>query len=130
MTSTRVGFGNMKSGSQTSTATCGRNWQRPARSSTMASIESTRWVRGDPMRRSQSRYFIVAAALVLAATGVARNRLAAALGAADVLRARFGIGGPVSAEPFCPGGRNPSPNVVLCDNFEDNGFERRWDIGG
>jgi len=82
------------------------------------------------MKRAQSRYFIVAAALLLAATGVARNRLAAALGATDVLWNRFGIGGPISAEPFCPGGRNPNPNVVLCDNFEDKGFEHRWDIGG
>jgi hypothetical protein len=33
-------------------------------------------------------------------------------------------------EPFCPGGGKPDPNVLLCDDFEDNRFQSRWDIGG
>lgn len=35
-----------------------------------------------------------------------------------------------TAESMCPGGSSPDPNVVLCENFEDGGVERRWDIGG
>ena len=27
-------------------------------------------------------------------------------------------------------GRSPDPKVVLCENFEDEEFEHRWDIGG
>lgn len=33
-------------------------------------------------------------------------------------------------ESFCPGGTHPSPDVVLCEGFEDAGVRRRWDIGG
>jgi hypothetical protein len=48
-----------------------------------------------------------------------------------LLSAGCGVRGATStAERFCPAGSNPDPNVVLCENFEDGGFERRWDIGG
>lgn len=34
-----------------------------------------------------------------------------------------------ASEPFCPGGRSPSPDVVLCEDFEDDAAETRWEIG-
>jgi len=34
-----------------------------------------------------------------------------------------------AVEEFCPGGAKPSPNVILCDDFEDHRFESQWDIG-
>jgi hypothetical protein len=39
-------------------------------------------------------------------------------------------GAPASAEPSCPAGARPDPNVILCDDFEDGDFQQRWDIGG
>src|SRR6476646_5161955 len=33
-------------------------------------------------------------------------------------------------ESFCPGGIHSSPDVILCEGFEDGGVRRRWDIGG
>ena len=51
-------------------------------------------------------------------------------GAAALLRSRFAVAAAVPGEPFCPGGAKADPNVVLCENFEDGQFERRWDIGG
>jgi hypothetical protein len=39
-------------------------------------------------------------------------------------------GATVPPEPFCPGGVSPNPNVVLCEGFEDDGVQKRWDIGG
>jgi len=33
-------------------------------------------------------------------------------------------------ESFCPGGIHPSPDVILCEGFEDAAVQRRWDIGG
>lgn len=69
------------------------------------------------------------ALLLAGAAGLLRSRFAAGLAATAPL-SRFAGDAPVSAEPFCPGGRNPDPNVVLCENFEDGQFERRWDIGG
>jgi hypothetical protein len=39
-------------------------------------------------------------------------------------------GAAAGAESFCPEGGQPNPDVVLCDDFEDGHFERRWDIGG
>jgi hypothetical protein len=34
-------------------------------------------------------------------------------------------------EPACStGGDGSNPNVVMCDDFEEDGFQRRWDIGG
>ena len=72
----------------------------------------------------------MAVVLVLfAATGLLRSRFAG-LDATGLLRGWSAADAPVSPEPLCPGSRNPDPRVVLCDNFEDNGFERRWDIGG
>jgi hypothetical protein len=73
------------------------------------------------MMRSSSRHVVVVGLLLLGS---------AALGSAALLRSRFAGVAPVSAEPFCPGGRNPDPNVVMCDNFEDGQFQHRWDIGG
>jgi hypothetical protein len=53
--------------------------------------------------------------------------LMAALGAACVAPgARAGV----PQESFCPGGRTPDPNVILCEDFEDGEFQGRWDIGG
>ena len=39
-------------------------------------------------------------------------------------------GATVPPERFCPGGASPSPDVVLCEGFEDEGVQQRWDIGG
>jgi hypothetical protein len=39
-------------------------------------------------------------------------------------------GAPSPGEPFCPGGTDPKPSVILCDDFEDGQFESKWDIGG
>jgi len=39
-------------------------------------------------------------------------------------------GAPASVDPSCPGGSDPDPNVILCEDFEDGGFQSRWDIGG
>jgi len=39
-------------------------------------------------------------------------------------------GATVPPEAFCPGGAHPNPDVVLCEGFEDEGFQQRWDIGG
>ena len=39
-------------------------------------------------------------------------------------------GATVPPERFCPGGASPNPDVVLCEGFEDDGVQRRWDIGG
>jgi hypothetical protein len=50
---------------------------------------------------------------------------AAALSAGCTVR-----GAVVPPEPFCPGGASPNPNVVLCESFEDDGIQKRWDIGG
>src|SRR6266571_2960703 len=36
--------------------------------------------------------------------------------------------GPRRGESSCPGGSNPNPDVVLCEDFED-GAASRWDIG-
>jgi hypothetical protein len=33
------------------------------------------------------------------------------------------------AESFCPAGRAPSSDVLLCEDFEDGAFQARWDIG-
>lgn len=52
------------------------------------------------------------------------------LGAVGLFRGGAATGQLVSPEAMCPGGHNPDPNVVLCDNFEDKEFTRRWDIGG
>src|SRR5580765_7340642 len=82
------------------------------------------------MRLHRVQYLVVVALLLVAATGLLRNRFAAGLAATGLLRGRSGAVAPVSPEPFCPGASHPDPNVVLCDNFEDDGFERRWDIGG
>ena len=82
------------------------------------------------MSRRRSQYLVVAALVFVAVTGLLRNRFAAYLGASGLFKARFAVDAPVSPESFCPGGAHPNPNVVLCDNFEDDGFERRWDIGG
>src|SRR6185503_8570183 len=38
-------------------------------------------------------------------------------------------GAAVAPERFCPGGSSPDPNVLLCENFEDDGVRARWDIG-
>src|SRR5882672_4462438 len=78
-------------------------------------------------RRSQC--LVAVAVLIVGAAGLLRNRFAAGLGATGLLTGRLAVA-PVSPERLCPGGSNPDPNVVLCDNFEDDGFERRWDIGG
>ena len=32
-------------------------------------------------------------------------------------------------ESFCPGGSDPSSNVVLCEDFESGASQRKWDIG-
>lgn len=32
-------------------------------------------------------------------------------------------------EPMCPGGSNPSADVVLCEDFEDTAFQSRWALG-
>jgi hypothetical protein len=82
------------------------------------------------IRTRRSQYIVAIAVLLFGAAGLLRDRFATVLGATGMLRGRFVVDAPVSPEPFCPGGRSPSPNVVLCDNFEDTGFERRWDIGG
>ncbi len=51
--------------------------------------------------------------------------------AATVLTAGCSMrGATVPPEPFCPGGVSPNPNVVLCEGFEDDGVQKRWDIGG
>jgi hypothetical protein len=39
-------------------------------------------------------------------------------------------GATVPPEPFCPGGASPNRDVVLCEGFEDEGVQQRWDIGG
>jgi hypothetical protein len=39
-------------------------------------------------------------------------------------------GATVPPEPFCPGGARPNADVVLCEGFEDEGVQKRWDIGG
>ena len=39
-------------------------------------------------------------------------------------------GAAVAPERFCPGGSHPNSNVLLCENFEDDDFQDRWDIGG
>ena len=82
------------------------------------------------MMRRRSQYVVVAALVLAATTGLLRNRFADGLSATGLFRARDAVYEPVSPETFCPGGRAPDPNVVLCDNFEDDGFQRRWDIGG
>jgi hypothetical protein len=82
------------------------------------------------MMRRRSQYLIVAALVFAATAGLLHNRFADGLGATGLFRVRDAVYEPVTPEPFCPGGRSPDPNVVLCDNFEDDGFQRRWDIGG
>jgi len=34
-----------------------------------------------------------------------------------------------SVDSFCRGVSNPSQNVVLCEDFEDDAVNARWDIG-
>src|SRR2546426_10357571 len=36
---------------------------------------------------------------------------------------------PTDPEPMCPGGRNPSPNVLWCDNFQAGNYLTNWAIG-
>src|SRR5439155_13201298 len=51
---------------------------------------------------------------------------------AFVANALFGVFPPPSAlavEPFCPGGSNPNPSVVWCDDFEAANDYLNWDIG-
>ena len=38
-------------------------------------------------------------------------------------------GAAVAPERMCPGGSSPNPNVLMCENFEDDDFKARWDIG-
>src|SRR5262245_44619777 len=53
-----------------------------------------------------------------------------------LLAATLSIGGCVARgaqalpETSCPGGTSPNPNVLLCENFEENDFQKHWDIGG
>jgi len=53
-----------------------------------------------------------------------------------LLAATLSIGGCVARgaaappEMSCPGGTSPNPNVLLCENFEENDFQSHWDIGG
>jgi hypothetical protein len=35
----------------------------------------------------------------------------------------------IGADSFCPGGSHPSPDVVLCESFDDGAFQSRWSIG-
>ena len=37
-------------------------------------------------------------------------------------------GASASSEPFCPGGSEPDPNVVSCEDFEDGAFQAAWDV--
>jgi hypothetical protein len=54
-----------------------------------------------------------------------------AIVAAALLNAGCSVrGATVPPEPSCPGGASPNPNVVLCEGFEDDGVQKRWDIGG
>jgi hypothetical protein len=68
------------------------------------------------VKRLRSPCVVMAGVLLVGATGLMKDRPAR--------------GTLASAEPFCPGGSNPNPNVILCENFEDGDFQSRWDIGG
>jgi len=54
--------------------------------------------------------------------------LAFALGTAALVSGRV-AGATPSPEPFCPGGSNPNPSVILCEDFEDEASRNLWDIG-
>ena len=82
------------------------------------------------IKTRRSHYVVLIAVLLLGAAGLLRDRFATVRAATGMLRGRLVVDTIISPEPFCPGGRNPDRNVVLCDNFEDSGFEHRWDIGG
>ena len=63
------------------------------------------------------------------------SRYAVAVVSGPLLAAALWCGGcvvrgaAVAPERFCPGGSSPDPNVLLCENFEDDDVRARWDIG-
>jgi hypothetical protein len=39
------------------------------------------------------------------------------------------VAGAAAPEPFCPGGTEPSANVIFCEDFEDRSSRNQWNVG-